>query len=328
MDIADKMSQLTEIQKAQLQAMGMANSCLGKRVLVTGATGFIGQHLCDALVNLGADVFALSRSATDDDFSDKVKVCPVDLQDQEATERVVRMVQPEIVFHLAGLVNTQQDLSLVIPTLKNNLTGSINLFLALTQIGCERVVVIGSSEEPDVSRFGSSPNSPYAAAKDALTSYARMFHKVFSLPVVVARPYMSYGPHQVTSKIIPYTITSLLSGVPPQISSGRRICDLIYIQDLIMALLLTGFKPDLAGEVVDLGTGIGTTIHDAVQIITEIIDTPKYPEFGAIPDRLYEYPQIADIAKTKDLIGFQPNWSLREGLELTIAWYRSQINNH
>jgi UDP-glucose 4-epimerase len=277
-------------------------------------------------MDLGGDVFALSRSGRVDGLSQGLKTHAVDLQDQVSVESAIRSIRPQIVFHLAGLVNTQQDLNLVIPTFGNNLAGSIYLFLALAQLGCERVVVAGSSEEPDVSRFGSSPNSPYAAAKDALTSYARMFHKVFSLPVVVARPYMSYGPYQITSKIIPYTITSLLNGVPPQISSGRRICDLIYIQDLTMALLLTGLKPGLTGEVIDLGTGIGTTIYDAVQLIMEIIESPHHAKFGAIPDRLYEYPQIADIAKTKDLIGFEPNWSLREGLTSTIAWYRSQID--
>lgn len=317
------MSQLNEAQKEQLQTMGILDSCAGKRVLVTGATGFIGRYLCNALVNLGAIVIALSRSARANDFSEQVTVRSVDLRNQKSTELAIRAIRPQIVFHLAGLVDTKQDLNLVIPTFKNNLAGSIHLFLALAQTDCERIVVTGSSEEPDVSRFGSSPNSPYSAAKDALTSYARMFHNVFSLPVVVARPYMSYGPHQRTHKIIPYTITSLLRGVSPRISSGRRICDLIYIQDLIMGLLLTGFKPGMVGEVVDLGTGIGTTIYDTVQLITEIIGTPLSAAFGSIPDRLYEYPQIADIAKTTDLLEFRPNWSLQEGLEVTIEWYRS-----
>ena len=321
------MTILVDVQKEQLNKMNLLDSCLGKRVLVTGATGFIGQHLCDALIDLGADVFALSRSASPSNFSEKVKTQAVDLRHLKSTLRVIRMIRPEIIFHLAGLVNTRQELNLVIPTLTNNLSASINLFLALAEVSCDRVVVTGSSEEPDVSRFGSSPNSPYSAAKEALTGYSRMFHKVFSLPIVVARPYMTYGPRQHNKKIIPYTITSLLRGISPQISSGRRICDLIYIQDLIMALLLTGFKPGLSGEVVDLGTGIGTTIFDAVRIIGEILQTAHTPVFGAIPDRLYEYPQIADIANTYDLIGFRPNWSLREGLELTINWYYSQIKN-
>ena len=319
------MSQLNEIQKEHLNELGLLNSLVGKRVLVTGAAGFIGHHLCAALIDLGANVSALSRSTRDDGFINQVSFQRVDLRNQKSTEITIRNIHPDIIFHLAGLVDTKQQLNLVIPTFKNNLAGSIHLFLALAQTGCERIVVAGSSEEPDVSRFGSSPNSPYSAAKDALTSYARMFEKVFSLPVVVARPYMTYGPHQRTQKIIPYTITSLLKTIAPHISSGRRICDLIYIQDLIMGLILTGLKPGIKGAVVDLGTGIGTTLHDTVMLIKERIDTPVSPIFGALPDRLYEYPQVADIATTTDLIGFRPAWSLNQGLESTIAWYRSQI---
>jgi nucleoside-diphosphate-sugar epimerase len=94
-----------------------------------------------------------------------------------------------------------------------------------------------------------------------------------------------------------------------------------------MALLLTGFTPGIVGETVDLGTGIGTTIHDVVVLLSEIMGKESLLEFGSIPDRLYEYPQIADIARTITLINFHPEWSLREGLSKTVEWYRAQINN-
>ena len=247
------------------------------RVLVTRATGFVGLHLCEALSNLGADVYALSRSAGSYTLPDNVHPHPVDLRSPRSTKRCIETVRPDVVFHLAGLVNTRQYLSLVMPTFNNNLLGSVHLFMALAETSCNRLVVTGSSEEPDISRFGSSANSPYAAAKDAESSYARMFHKIFSLPVVIARPFMSYGPRQPIQKVIPYTITSLLTGNPPKISSGKRICDLIYIQDLIMGLLLNGFKPGIAGELIDIVTGVGTTIHDAVNLVVELLGTSVEP---------------------------------------------------
>ncbi len=317
------MAVLIDTQKEELDSLKLLNAFKECRVLVTGATGFVGLHLCEALSDLGAKVYALSRSVGLHPLPQKINAQPVDLRSMRSTKRCIETIKVDVVYHLAGLVDTRQSLKLVMPTFKNNLSGSVHLFVALAETGCKRLVVAGSSEEPDVSRFGSSPNSPYAAAKDAETSYARMFHKIFSLPVVISRPFMSYGPRQPIQKIIPYTIKSLIEGNPPKISSGKRICDLIYIQDLIMGLLLAGIKPGIEGEIIDLGTGIGTTINDTIRLIVELMDSPVEPLFGAIPDRQYEYPQIADIKKTTDQLGFHPHWLLVEGIKETIEWYRN-----
>jgi UDP-glucose 4-epimerase len=111
---------------------------------------------------------------------------------------------------------------------------------------------------------------------------------------------------------------------PPRLSSGRRICDLIYIHDLVAGLLLAAVRHELTGDVIDLGTGVGTPIREAVELIVELTGSPCRPLFGALPDRLDERPQIADIERTERLLGFTPRWSLRAGLAETIAWYRSQ----
>ena len=317
------MAALNDVEKEQLASLKMLDAFNECRVLVTGATGFVGLHLCEALSDLGAEVHALSRSAKSQSIPSNVHAHPVDLRSIRSTKQCIETIKADVVYHLAGLVDTRQSLNLVMPTFNNNLSGSVHLFMALAETDCKRLVVAGSSEEPDVSRFGGSPNSPYAASKDAETSYAKMFHKIFSLPVAISRPFMSYGPRQPIQKIIPYTITSLLAGNSPKIGSGKRICDLIYIQDLIMGLLLVGIKPGIEGELIDLGTGKGTTISDTIRLIVDLMESPIEPLFGAVPDRQFEYPQIADIEKTTNLLGFRPNWSLREGMEETIEWYHS-----
>lgn len=317
------MSELIELQKDLLDSMGLLDAIRGRRVLVTGAGGFVGLHLCEALLGLGAEVHALSRTAESRGLPFGIKAHSVDLQSLNSVKYCLSHVKPEIVYHLASLVNTRQHLNLVLPTLRNNLVGSVNLFLVLAEIICERLIVVGSSEEPAAGRLGAVANSPYAAAKVAETDYARMFHNIFSLPVVLARPFMSYGPRQPVEKVIPYVITGLLSGILPEVSSGKRICDLIFIQDLIMGLILSGFKPNLNGEAIDLGVGMGITIRDAVNLISELINVSINPKFGAIPDRLYEAPQIANGEETFRLLGYRPFWSLRDGIELTIDWYRA-----
>lgn len=317
------MSELIESQKQLLEVMGLLPKIRGRRVLVTGAGGFVGLHLCEALLELGAEVHALSRNATSRGLPSGITTYSVDLQSLSSVKYCLSNVKPEIVYHLAGLVDTRQHLNLVLPTLKNNLMGSVNLFLVLAEESCKRLIVVGSSEEPTAGRLGAVANSPYAASKEAATEYARMFHEIFSLPVVITRPFMSYGPRQPAAKIIPYVITSLLSGTSPEISSGRRVCDLIYVQDLVMGLILSGFKPNLTGESVDLGTGIASTIYDAVNLISDIMKSSVQPKFGVIPDRLYEDPQIADSEITFQLLGYRPQWSLNDGIKLTIDWYRN-----
>jgi len=315
-------SELNEQQKTMIAVMGLRDAIQGCRVLVTGAGGFVGLHLAEALAGLGADVHALSRSIEKRGLPKNIHLHSVDMQKLNTLRRCIKQVKPDIVYHLAGLVNTRQYLSLVLPTLKNNVMGSVNLFLVLAEQTCNRLIVVGSSEEPAAGRLGSVANSPYAAAKESETSYAKMFHSIFSLPVVVARPFMSYGPRQPVEKIIPYVITSLLSGIPPEISSGRRVCDLIYVQDLVMGLILAGIRPNLTGEAIDLGVGVGVTLQEAANMITGLIGGPVKPMFGAIPDRLHESPQIANSEETFRFLGYRPIWSLQDGLKATIDWYR------
>ncbi len=303
--------------------MGLQDAIKGCRVLITGAGGFVGLPLCEALAGLGAEVHAVSRHIHAYQLPDGVAAYAVNLSDFASVRRYVSSVKPEVVYHLASLVNTRQRLDLVLPTFKNNLEGSVNLFVSLAEETCKRLVVVGSSEEPAAGRLGTIANSPYAAAKEAETNYARMFHSIFSLPVVLARPFMSYGPRQPVEKIIPYVITNLLNAVSPEIGSGRRVCDLIFVQDLVMGLILTGFKPDLTGKSIDLGVGMGVTIREVVEMICSLMDSPVAPKFGAIPDRLYESPQIANAEETFRLLGYRPGWSLSDGVKMTIEWYRA-----
>lgn len=317
------MGELSEKHKDLLRSLNLLDVIRSRRILITGAGGFVGLHLCEALVGLGAEVHALSRKADSYNLPDGVKAHSVDLRSLNSVKYCLSNVRPQVVYHLASLVNTRQRLNLVLPTLKNNLVGSVNLFLILAEMTLERLIVVGSSEEPAAGRLGTFANSPYAVAKEAETDYAIMFHKIFSLPVILARPYMSYGPRQSVEKLIPYVITRLLSGNTPKVSSGKRVCDLIFVQDLVMGLILCGFQPGITGEAIDLGTGTGVALRDVVEFISKQIDSPNKPIYGAIPDRLYEAPQIANTEETYRLLGFRPAFSLDDGIKLTIEWYRT-----
>lgn len=295
----------------------------GRKALVTGATGFIGWHLCEALVRLGAEVHGLSRSACLDNLVPGCQAWAVDLTDIEATRAAILQTRPQFIYHLAGMVTARQNLDLVLPMLQSNLVGTVHLLLTAAEIGCERVVIVGSSEEP---RDG-VPTSPYAAAKAAASMYARMFRKIYNLPVVVVRPFMTYGPRQEPTKLIPHTILALLRGEAPHLSSGRRVCDFIYVVDVVRGFLHASIRPNLEGKTIDLGTGEGRSVRDVVELLVELSGSTVRPVFGAIPDRIGEHPQIADRDATRRLLDWEPHWSLRDGLAETIEWYRSRMRD-
>jgi nucleoside-diphosphate-sugar epimerase len=295
----------------------------GRRVLVTGATGFIGWHLCHELSVLGAEVHALARTATAASVPAGSKAWAVDMADIEALRQAMHAARPDTVFHLGSVVDARQDVGLVLPLVHSNLVAAIHLALVSQEVGRPRVVAVGSSEEPANDEVEAAPTSPYAAAKASATLYFRMFHRLYGLPVVILRPFVTYGPRQLsTTKLIPYTIATLLRGESPRLASGRRVCDFIFVEDVVRGLLKAGLSRDAFGRTLDLGTGVGTSIREVVELLAELSGSTTALNFGALPDRLGERTQVADVDPARRLLGWTPRWSLREGLGATIGWYR------
>jgi nucleoside-diphosphate-sugar epimerase len=294
----------------------------GQRVLVTGASGFLGSHLCARLLAEGAEVHAVSRtsrSASDE----RLRWWCAGIEDLDTARRLVANVKPARIFHLSGLVNGAPVLDLVMPTYHSLLTSSVNLLTAVAEAGCERFVMVGSLEEPTENAAEVSPTSPYGAAKWAASAYGRMFKQLFGLPVVIARTHMTYGPGQPTWKVIPYTILSLLRHEAPRLSSGRRPLDWVYVDDVVDGLLLAGCRPGLEAAV-ELGSGTLTPIRDIVAKLVDLIAPSVQPIFDARPDRPRASERPADIETTRARLGWAPTTSLDEGLAWTVAWYRRQ----
>lgn len=296
-----------------------------QKILVTGASGFIGSRLCDRLYNNGAEVHAISRTIQTSDHS-SVRWWQGNLEDIAVVRQILRSVQPDVIFHLASYVAGSRNLELVLPTFHSNLASTVNLLAVASEISCHRIVLIGSLEEPQPDS-NPTPCSPYAAAKWASSAYGRMFYQLYQTPVVIARLFMVYGCGQKDlNKLIPYVTLSLLQGQPPQLASGQRLVDWIYIDDVINGLLAAAVTPDVEGCTVDLGSGILTPIHAIVQQLVELINAQVTPLFGALPDRPLEQVRVANTADTYAKLGWQPLVSLEEGLQLTVDWYKSQLN--
>ena len=298
----------------------------GSRVLVTGASGFIGAHLCDRLLTCRASVHAVSRQLYCSHNED-LRWWQADLTDIAATRQLFREVQPEIVFHLASYVVGARAREVVLPTFHDNLASTVHLLTASAEVGCRRIVLASSSEEPQQFNEATFPCSPYAAAKWASTMYARMFHQLFQTPVVMPRIFMTYGPNQKDAhKLVPYVVRQLLRGEAPRLSSGRRLADWIYVDDVVEGLLRAAVIPGIEGCTFDLGSGSLVSVRKLVEQIVEIVGRRVEPAFHAVPDRLFEQERAADTSFLLGQLGYQPRTCLKQGLMATVTWYRQQLS--
>lgn len=291
-----------------------------QKVLVTGATGFIGSHLCQHLLHWDAIVYGLSRYKQ---FSEdgSIQWLQADVRSFNEMQQIFTRIKPDIVFHLASYVSGSRSIDAVRSTLENNLLSTVNLLTLMAEAGGRRIVLAGSLEEPDVGDVP-IPSSPYAAAKWSSSAYAQMFHQLYQVPIVNARIFMVYGPAQKDiKKLIPYVTLSMLEGKSPELSSGQRQIDWIYVDDLVDGLIAIAQAPNVEGCTFELGSSTLTPISTLVEQINQLINPDIRPQFGALPDRPMEQVRAAKIAQSISKLGWKPKTSLQQGLRRTVEWY-------
>jgi nucleoside-diphosphate-sugar epimerase len=298
---------------------------VGKRALVTGATGFIGFALRQRLVDLGAEVHGVSRRKSAKSNGIRTHWWTADLAEEQAAHRMLSELRPDVVFHLASHVSGDRSLTAVRSTVRDGLLATVNLLTAACESGHPRVVIAGSMEECLPGDPRSVPGSPYAAAKTAVANYGRMFHALYNLPVVHLRVFMVYGPGpQDMTKLVPYVTHCLLRGEPPLLSGGTREIDWVYIDDVIDAFVAAAHAVNAVGMAIDVGSGDVVTIRNLVDQLARLVDSEAAPQFGARADRPLEVSRVANLASARELLGWTPRTSLQAGLVRTVEWFRDQ----
>ncbi len=292
------------------------------KVLITGASGFLGGHLLERLATAGARLHLVSRSPAPGGLPGSWH--QQDLSDAEETETLVRRIEPELIFHLTSESRGGRDVENVLPTFRNDLTCAVNCLTAAAKFGCRRTIILGSLEEP-IERGGIVSAArlaltPYAVAKYATHMYADFFSAAYELPLVTVILFMTYGPRQKPFKVIPYTILTLLAGGQPRLSSGKRLVDWIYVDDVIDCLAAAGTVPDVEGKTFEVGSSELVSIGSVANMIASLIPGSKGVIFGAEPDRGHD--RVSNITLATKYLGWKPRTSLRQGLEATIDWYR------
>ena len=257
-------------------------------------------------------------------MSDGIEWFQGDLADLSTARELLRSTRPDVIFHLASHVAGTRSVEAVRPTFDCNLMTTVNLLTAATEIGCSKFILSGSQEEPIQDRSGVTPCSPYAVTKWASGAYARMFHALYQLPVVILRIFMVYGPAQPdVRKLVPYVILSMLNGEAPQLMSGTRPVDWIYVDDVVEGLLASAHAPDVEGKTIDIGSGRLVTVRSVVETLSQFTGRGTAPRFGAKPDRAFEQVRAADTKQAKELLGWTARVSLNDGLRRTVAWYEA-----
>jgi len=317
-----------------------------KRVAVTGAGGFIGSHLVEALVAEGADITAIVRynSRGDDGnlrfLSEKVRrglrVERIDLTDLEATRQALRGA--EIVFNLAAFVGIPYSYANPHDTVMNNVQATVNVLAVARENGVERLVqtstseVYGSARQvPIPETHPLQPQSPYSASKIATDHIALSYYYAFHLPVAVVRPFNTFGPRQSARAVIPTIITQALAGSEIKLGTTTTTRDFTYVADTVRGFMLAGASPAAVGEVVNLGTGRETSIADTVKLIVGTLGSKArvVQDAERLRPETSEVSRLcADIGKARKLLGYEPEVGLEDGIRRTAAWITEHLGTY
>lgn len=293
-------------------------------ILVTGATGFVGFHICQQLAALGAKVYGLSRSASSARLPGRVNPLPVDLTSREAVRAAFEQVRPARVLNLAAVGVDRPFLPLE-EALSVNVDGTANALFAAQVVGVRRFIHVGTCYEHAAARPLSEGGtlSTYAASKLKAWEIWQAFVRSHSLESAALRLFHVYGPGQVSTGLISSAIEAALHGNVFDMTPGEQQRDFLFIDDVVTALVLALTVPLRNSCTYDIGTGVGYSVRSVIYKIFEMIGGPGRVAAGALNYRQHEIMQaIADPAPAQLDLGWQAQVSLADGLMATIDWHR------
>lgn len=308
----------------------------GKKVLITGATGFVGSSLLRRCLQENAEVHILTTEASDkwriNDVINRVHGHCVDLLDCGQLTKIVSDINPKIIFHLAayGVYAFQKDVNKVMET---NFLGTINLVNACKNIEFELFVNTGSSFEYGIKSVPLNENdmlepiNEYGISKAASTLYCQGISKIENKSMATLRLFTPYGYYEKLPRLIPSVIISCLKSKNPKVSSPESVRDFVFIDDVVDAYIkLVDNSHKAKGEIFNIGYGKQSSIGDAVDIIIGLIGGNVVPEWGSIQDnRIESRMWQADISKAEILLNWKPKYNLDQGLRNTIEWFKENI---
>jgi NAD dependent epimerase/dehydratase len=312
-------------------------------ILITGGDGFIGSHLTEMLVKHGAKVKALSYYNSfnnwgwleDLDCLNDIEVLTGDVRDPHYCSHITKGV--DLVFHLAALIAIPYSYIAPDSYVDTNVKGTLNVCQAALENGCQKVIHTSTSEVYGTARYVPideshplQPQSPYSASKIGADMMAMSFYNTFNLPVIIARPFNTYGPRQSARAVIPAMITQIKNG-QKEISLGdlSPTRDFSYVEDTCRGFLALASCDEAIGQIVNVGSNTEISIGDTLNLIKSIMQIEvlsKTDQQRIRPENSEVFRLWSDNAKIEQLTGFKPTFTLRQGLEKTIDWFSDPQN--
>lgn len=305
-----------------------------KPILITGADGFIGSHLIDALISRGAIVSGYVRGSSHMQLRnlDRERPIPLITGDIGSTDavRLIRKNNPEVIFHLAADAYVPNSFDHPIEVMESNLKGTLNVLHAAMDSDVKRIVVTSSSEiygshdEAINEETSMYPSSPYAASKVAADRYAYAYYNTYGLPVSIIRPFNVFGSRH-TYDCPQLFINQAIQNLPLTINgNGKQSRDLTYISDMIEAFLIMGSHKSAVGEAINFGSGKDVSILDLAKLIIKLSKSKSQIIHG--PPRTSEVQRLlCNYSKANRLFGWRPKISLAEGLKKNIEYERRNL---
>ncbi len=318
----------------------------GRKVLVTGAGGFVGSHLVEALVRKGAKVTAFVHYNSRNDWGmledvtkgvlDEIEVVAGDLKDADCVRETVR--DQEVVFHLGALIGIPYSYVNPRDVVDTNINGTLNVLTAALDLQVQKVVHTSTSEiygtaqyVPMDEKHPVNPQSPYAASKLGADHLALSFCRSFNLPVGIIRPFNIFGPRQSARAVIPSIITQALLRKKIRLGSVYPTRDLTFVKDTVDGFIDFAECEKTGGEVVNLGSGYEVSIDRVVSLIADSIGKKiqvRRERSRMRPEKSEVERLFSDSSKAKRLFGWQPKTNLKQGMEKTISWFEKNLERY
>jgi dTDP-glucose 4,6-dehydratase len=323
-----------------------SNYFLNKKVVVTGAGGFIGSHLTEALVRLNAKVKAFvhynSRGEIGylnflpPEIRKNVEIVAGDLCDSNAVLKATQQV--DILFHLGAIISIPYSYVHPSEVVQTNVQGTLNILNAGRINQVEKIIHTSTSEVygtaqfvPITEKHPLHGQSPYAASKIAADACVESYFCSYHLPVVTVRPFNTFGPRQSTRAVIPVIITQALTGNEVRLGSTYTKRDFTFVDDTVNGFILAAIANNVEGSTFNLGTGKEVSIKEECEIVSHLLDKPLeiIVENKRIrPDKSEVQQLLSDNSLAKEKINWQPTVRFEEGLVQTIDWLRHHLNNY
>lgn len=307
----------------------------GKKVLVTGGSGFIPSHLVQQLLESGAEVGVTVRYGNvvkNERLAhcwDDIRIIEADLRNRGAIQVGINEFKPEIVFHLAAYNHVGHSFVQVEECFDVNAKGTANILDCCH--GVEKFVYMSTSEVyghqesvPFIETMRPDPISPYAITKYSGELYCRLKQRMAdSIPIIICRPFNVFGPYQSSKAVIPELIINCLKGKPILTTKGDQTREFNYVSDIVDGLIKAALHTGKEDEPINIAAAEEIAIKDLVQKIAEITKTSSDLQIGAIPYRPTEiWRMYADNTRAKEILDWEPQIGLEKGLELTVDWFR------